>query len=69
MRVYVGMSVYGCVRTFNGDIVNGVDYVANEILPDKITVDIDPQYNLTTSEEVKSAPRSCSPLSKRWRRY
>ena len=39
MRVYAGMSVYGCVRTFNGDIVNGVDYVVSEILPDKITVD------------------------------
>ena len=64
MKVYVGMSVYGCVRSFSGDIVNGVDYVVKEILPDKIVVDIDPQYNLTTPEGVKNTERSCSPLCK-----
>ncbi len=53
MKVYVGVSVYGCVRSFNGDIVNGVDYVVKEILSAKTTVDIDPEYYLTTTEDVQ----------------
>ena len=62
MKVYVGMSVYGCVRSFNGDIVNGVDYVIKEILPDKIVVDIDPQYNLTTPEDVQKCTAKLQPF-------
>ena len=62
MKVYVGMSVYGCVWSFNGDIVNGVDYVIKEILPDKIVVDIDPQYNLTTPENVQKCTAKLQPL-------
>ena len=62
MKVYVGMSVYGCVRSFNGDIVNGVDYVIKEILSDKIVVDIDPQYNLTTPEDVQKCTTKLQPF-------
>ena len=64
MRVYVGMSVYVCVRSFNGDIVNGVDYVVSEILPDKNTVDIDPQYNVTTVKEVEKHTEKLQPFVK-----
>ena len=66
MKVYVGMSVYGCVRSFNGTTVNGVDYIVREILADKIVVDIDPQYNLTTQDDVDKYRRSCNPLCKQW---
>ena len=52
MNVYVSMSVYGCVRCFNGDIINGVDYIVKEILQDHVVVDVDPQYNLSTPEEA-----------------
>ena len=62
MKVYVGMSVYGCVRSFNGDIVNGVDYAVKEILSDKIVVDIDPQYNLTTPEDVQKCTAKLQPF-------
>ena len=62
MKVYVGMSVYGCVRSFNGDIVNGVDYVVKEVLPDKLTVDIDPQYNLTTPEDAQKCTEKLQPF-------
>ncbi|MDP7069440.1 MAG: hypothetical protein QF815_02835, partial [Candidatus Peribacteraceae bacterium] len=62
MKVYVGMSVYGCVRTFSGDIVNGVDYVVKEVLADKITVDIDPQYNLTEPEDVQKCTEKLQPF-------
>ena len=54
MNVSVGMSVYGCVRCFSGDIINGVDDIANEIGQDQIVVDVDPQYNLSTPEEAKA---------------
>ena len=57
MKVDVGMSVYGCARCFNGDIVNGVDYVVTEILPEHIVVDVDPQYNLSTPEEAEAVVR------------
>lgn len=62
MKVYVGMSVYGCARSFNGDIVNGVDYVVKEVLPDTIVVDIDPQYNLTTPEDVLKCTAKLQPF-------
>ena len=52
LNVYVGLSVYGCVRSFNGDIVNGVGYIVREIIADQIVADIDPQYNLTTPEDA-----------------
>ena len=58
----VGMSVYGCVRSFNGDIVNGVDYVIKEILPDEIVADVDPQYNLTTPEQVQKCTEKLKPF-------
>ena len=60
----MGMSVYGCVRSFNGDIVNGVDYVVKEILQDKIVVDIDPQYNLITPEGVQKCIAKLQPFVK-----
>ena len=63
MKVYVGMSVYGCVRSFSGDIVNGVDYVVKEALPDKTTVDIDPQYNLTEEKDVKQYRKKLQPCA------
>ena len=47
MKVYVGMSVYGCVRSFNGDILNGIDKIVKETLPDKIVADVDPHHNTT----------------------
>ena len=46
MTVYVGMSVYGCVRSFSGDIVNGVGYIVREILTDKMVVDIYPPVQI-----------------------
>ena len=56
------MSVYGCVRNSKGDIVNGVDYVVKEILPDKIVVDVDPQYNLTDESDVKKYKEKLLPF-------
>ena len=50
------------LRLRNGDIVNGVDYVVKEILPDKIVVDIDPQYNLTTPEDVQRCTEKLQPF-------
>ena len=57
----MGMSVYGCVRCFNGDIINGVDYIVKEIGPDQIVVDVDPQYNLSTPEEAEAVIRQLQP--------
>ena len=42
--------------------MNGVDYVVKEILPDKIVVDIDPQYNLTTPEDVEKYREKLQPF-------
>ena len=57
MNVYVGMSVYGCIRSFNGGIVNRVCYIVREILATNIVVDANPQYNLITPDDVGNTQR------------
>ena len=50
--------MWGCLST----VAYGVDYVVKETLPDKITVDIDPQYNLTEEEDVKKYREKLQPF-------
>ena len=40
------------MRCFNGDIINGVDYIVKELLQDQVVVGVDPQYNLSTPDEA-----------------
>ena len=63
MNIYIGMTVYGCTRVSCG-VVNGVDYVVNDIFKYTITVEVDPQYNLTDENDVDRHKKKLQPFVK-----